>query len=70
MKQQKKIWQPVIYALICLIALLVLFYFYTTQNKARIQEQNRVYAEDAARQTVKSIESEFDNALQIGRAHV
>ena len=64
MKQQKKIWQPVIYALICLIAVLVLFYFYTTQNKARIQEQNRVYAEDAARQTVKSIESEFDNALQ------
>ncbi len=64
MKQQKKIWQPVIYALFCLIAVLVMFYFYTTQNKARIQEQNRVYAEDSARQTVKSIESEFDNALQ------
>ena len=64
MKQQKKIWQPIFYALLFLIAVLVLFYIYTMQNKARIQEQNRVYAEDSARQTVKRIESEFDNALQ------
>ncbi len=41
-----------------------MFYIYTTQNKARIQEQNRVYAEDSARQTVERIESEFSNALQ------
>ena len=33
-------------------------------ERSRIQEQNRVYAEDSARQTVKRIKSEFDNALQ------
>ena len=64
MKQHKKTWQPIIYALFFLIIVLVLFYIYTTQNMERIQEQNRVYAEDSARQTAKRIESEFDNALQ------
>ena len=64
MKQQKKTWQPVVYAFIFLIAVLVLFNFYTSLNRSRIQEQNRVYAEDSARHTVKRIESEFDNALQ------
>ncbi len=64
MKQQKKTWQPVVYAFIFLIAVLVLFNLYTSLNRSRIQEQNRVYAEDSARHTVKRIESEFDNALQ------
>ncbi len=64
MKQHKKLWQPVIYALFFLTAVLVLFFIYTTKNRVRIQEQNKSYAEDCARQTVKRIESEFDNALQ------
>ncbi len=64
MRQHKKTWQPIIYALFFLIIVLVLFYTYTTQNMERIQEQNRVYAEDSARQTAERIESEFDNALQ------
>ncbi len=64
MKRQKKSGQPIIYAFLFLTVILVLFYFYTTQNRKRIQEQNRVYAEDCARQTVDRIESEFDNALQ------
>ncbi|MCI8814819.1 MAG: response regulator [Lachnospiraceae bacterium] len=64
MKQQKKTWQPIIYALLFLTAVLILFFIYTTQNKARIQEQNRIYAEDSARHTVDRISSEFDNALQ------
>ncbi len=63
-RQEKKIWQPVIYAFFFLIVVLVLFFIYTMQNKARIQEQNRIYAEDCARQTVRRIESEFNNALQ------
>ena len=46
------------------MGILVLFFIYTEKNRARIQEQNRVYAEDAATQTVERIESEFDNALQ------
>ncbi len=64
MKQQRKSGQQIIYAFLFLAAMLVLFYFYTTQNKARIQEQNRIYAEDCARQMAVRIESEFDNALQ------
>lgn len=64
MKQQKKTWQPVIYAFLFLIVVLILFYIYTTQNRARIQEQNRVYAEDSARQTVDRMEGEFYNALR------
>ncbi len=64
MKQQRKSGQQIIYAFLFLAAMLVLFYFYTTQNKERIQEQNRIYAEDCARQMAVRIESEFDNALQ------
>ena len=64
MKQQKKTWQPVVYAFLFLLVVLLLFNVYTALNRSRIQEQNRVYAEDSARHTVKRIESEFDNALQ------
>lgn len=64
MKGQKKTWQPTVYALIFLIVVLALFFVYTIQNRARIQEQNRIYAEDCARQTAERIESEFDNSLQ------
>ncbi len=62
--EQKKIKPPVIYAILIFIGVLVLFFVYTTQNKARIQEQNRIYAEDCARQTAIRIESEFNNARQ------
>lgn len=64
MEQQKKTGQPIIYAILFLIAVLVLFFIYTKQNRIRIQEQNRIYAEDCARQTVNRIKSEFNNALQ------
>lgn len=64
MNHQKKIRQPIIYAFLFLIAIPILFYLYTTQNRERIQEQNRVYAEDCARQVANRIQSEFDNALQ------
>ena len=64
MRQNIKTRQLIIYAFLILIAVLILFYNYTTQNRARIQEQNKNYAADSARQTVERIESEFDNALQ------
>ena len=64
MKQENRTFQPIIYALFFLMAIPVLFFIYTTQNRARIQEQNRVYAEDCALQTAERIESEFNNALQ------
>ncbi len=64
MEQKKKTGQPIIYAILFLAVVLVLFLVYTIQNRTRIQEQNRIYAQDCARQTAKRIESEFDNALQ------
>ncbi len=64
MRQNIKTRQLIIYAFLILIAVLILFFNYTTQNRARIQEQNKNYAADSARQTVERIESEFDNALQ------
>lgn len=64
MEQHRKIGHPVIYVSLFLAAILVLFYIYTIQNRARIQEQNRVYAEDCARQTAVRIGSEFNNAQQ------
>lgn len=64
MKLQKKTWQPTVYALFLLAVVFVLFYIYMAQNRARIQEQNRIYAEDCARQTAGRIESELDSALQ------
>jgi len=62
--RQKKTWRPVVYAFLFLIVVLLLFNVYTSLNRSRIQEQNRVYAEDSAKHTVKQIEGEFDNALQ------
>ncbi len=64
MKQWGKSRQPIIYAFLFLAAMLVLFCIYTTQNKERIQEQNRIYAEDCARQMAERIGSEFGNGLQ------
>lgn len=62
--KKNKTWQLVVYAFLFLSAILILFYIYTTQNRIRIQEQNLIYAEDCARQTVDRIESEFNNARQ------
>lgn len=64
MKQYRKTGQPIIYAFLFLAVMLVLFYIYTTQNKTRIQEQNRIYAEDCARQMAERINSEFDSGQQ------
>ncbi|NBJ89364.1 hybrid sensor histidine kinase/response regulator [Acutalibacter sp. 1XD8-36] len=63
-QRNRPIWQPVSYAFLFLAVVSVLFFIYTAQNQGRIQEQNRVYAEDCARQTAERIGSEFDNALQ------
>ena len=64
MKQQNKTWQLSFYAFLFLAMVLVLFFSYTIQNQARIQEQNKVYAKDCARQTADRIAGKFDNALQ------
>ena len=48
--------------LILLTAVCLLFLWYSTANRRRIEERNLTYAMDSARQTALRIGSEFDNA--------
>ena len=57
--KSKHLLQPVIYAAPLLVIVFILFYGYTVQNKHRIAEQNRNYAEDAARQAARQVADEF-----------
>lgn len=65
MGKKKNLLQSVLYVAILLIAMIVLFYWYTAQNRTRIAEQNRKYAEDAALQKTQRIEDEFENGLDL-----
>ncbi|MBD5513615.1 MAG: response regulator [Lachnospiraceae bacterium] len=65
MGKRTKLLQSVLYAVILLIFVIVLFYWYTEQNRARITEQNRNYAEDAVHQTAYQIEEEFRSGLNL-----
>ena len=49
--------------LVLLLAIIMLFYWYSTENSKRIEKQNLNYAMDAAQQTVVHIDIEFNNAL-------
>ena len=59
----KKISQEMVYVAFLLLAIVLLFFWYTAQNSSRIEERNKTYAADSARQTAERIESEFNNAL-------
>lgn len=63
MHTQSKTWQNVLYIGILLAAICLLFQWYSTSNKQRIEHQNLNYAMDSAAQTSQRIESEFSNAL-------
>ncbi|NBI08720.1 hybrid sensor histidine kinase/response regulator [Colidextribacter sp. OB.20] len=52
-----------VYVAFLLLAIVLLFFWYTAQNSSRIEERNKTYAADSARQTAERIESEFNNAL-------
>ncbi len=65
MGKKKNLLQSILSAAILLAAMIVLFYWYTAQNKARITEQNRNYAEDAALQTAQRIDDEFKSGLDL-----
>ncbi len=63
MIKRKKSWQNIGYTLILLVAVLVLFFWYTKQNSGRIERQNLNYAADSAEQMAEHIENELDNGL-------
>ena len=59
----KKSLQKVIYVVFLLVAILILFRWYTVQNRSRMEERNKNYASDSARQTADRIDEELNNAL-------
>lgn len=62
---RKKVFHTIIYSIPLLVLVVILFNIYTAQNKARIIEQNKNYAEDSTRQMAQQISDQFENGLRI-----
>ncbi len=57
--------QPIAYILLLMFAIVLLFRWYTVQNNNRMENRNKVYAEDSARQAAERIDEELNNALNL-----
>ncbi|MCM1273662.1 MAG: response regulator [Clostridium sp.] len=62
MSTTRKTGKNVLYIFILLIAVILLFRWYTVSNRKQIEERNLNYAMDSARQTTMGISNEFANA--------
>ena len=60
---RKKSLQQVVYVVFLLAAIVVLFQWYTSRNRERIEERNKNYAADAAQLKADQIDGELRNAL-------
>ncbi|MCM1466761.1 MAG: cache domain-containing protein, partial [Alistipes sp.] len=67
MSTSKKTWQNTLYIFLLLVAVFLLFRWYSVSNKRQIETQNRNYAMDSARQTVLGLSNEFTNAERRAR---
>ncbi|MDE5907652.1 MAG: response regulator [Lachnospiraceae bacterium] len=65
LKTKKKSLQEIMYVFFLLIAIIILFQWYTTQNKERIENRNKNYAADSARLMAVHIDEELNNALDL-----
>lgn len=63
MSETKKSMRSIIYTLVLVVAMIILFHWYTTANNERIENQNMNYATDSARQTAEHMETELENGL-------
>ena len=61
-KKEKNL-QGWIYVVLLMAGIIILFQWYTTQNRVRMEERNKDYAADSARQTADKIDKELSNAL-------
>ena len=59
MKGKKGSLRQIVYVVILLAAVIVLFQWYSVQNRKRISEQNKNYAADSARQMAVRINDEL-----------
>ena len=64
MRTTKKTWQNVLYILVLMVAMCLLFRWYSTENSKQIEERCLNYALDSARQTALRIDGELTNALR------
>ncbi len=62
MKRRKKTLQEVFFVFILLVAIIVLFQWYTLQNSGRMEERNKSYTSDSARLMAAQIDKELENA--------
>ncbi|MCM1136338.1 MAG: response regulator [Clostridium sp.] len=65
MKEKKKFGQEIVLGLLLLVAIIILFQWYTVQNRERIKDRNQRYATDSARQTADRINDELNNAQNL-----
>lgn len=64
MRNAKKSWKNIIFVPIVLVGVILLFQWYSSANRDRIEKQNLNYAMDSARQTAVRISGEFQTAIQ------
>ncbi|MDE7045544.1 MAG: hybrid sensor histidine kinase/response regulator, partial [Acetatifactor sp.] len=57
--------QKIIYMVLLLIAVIVLFHWYTTQNRKRMEDRNKSYASDSAYHMAEHIDEKLNNALDL-----
>lgn len=69
MNKKRKLVQQVSYVVLLLLAIVLLFQWYTTQNSKRMEERNKNYAADSARQTASRIEEKLKNALDLSNTY-
>ena len=65
MNSKKRPLQDIAYGLFLLVAIVALFYWYTTQNSSRVEERNKNYAADSARLTAERVDQELNNAQNL-----
>ncbi len=61
--KKKKPLQEIIYAVFLMMAIILLFFWFTERNSRRTEKQNRDYAADSARLKSEQIDEELNNAL-------
>lgn len=64
MKKEKYL-QKVIYVILLMTAIIILFQWYTIQNRNRMKNRNKNYATDSAQQTADHIDEKLNNALDL-----
>lgn len=63
--KRKKSLQEISLTLFLLAAIVIIFFWHTTQNSRRIEARNKSYAADSARQTMTRINEDIKNAMEL-----